>query len=149
MKNQKGFATLEIILLTAIISVLAFIAVPKFAQIIDKMVLDYEVKHFYNQVELQNLLNRSSRCEPEIFSAKISPQGEKVELDLLTDNKQYHLRHNSKIIGEVHKFPKNFSIEDNNPHGNSRTIILTSHFGSKAKIIRDSVGRWRVTKNEK
>ena len=147
MKNQKGFATLEIILITAIISVSVFVAVPKFAQVIDKVTLDYEMKNFYNTVNLQRVLNRTTSYKPEIFFSKISPQQKTVELELIS--KGYRLRRNPENVGEVHGLPKGFSVEDNNPAGKSRTVTLISRFGDKAEIIFDSVGRWRVSRNGK
>lgn len=151
MKNQKGFATLEIILMTAIISILTFVAVPRLSQIIDKMTLDYEVKHLFNTISLQNVLNRSADFNPETFKWKFSSHGEdkNVELKLLTDTKQYKLVRENRTLGEVHKFPESFKIVDNNPYENSRTITITSRFGNEAKIIRDSVERWRISRNGK
>ena len=49
--NQKGFATFEAILAVTIISVLAFIAVPKIDRVIDKIALDYEMKRLCSEIE--------------------------------------------------------------------------------------------------
>lgn len=151
MKNQKGFATLEIILMTAIISTLTFVAVPRLSQIIDKMTLDYEVKHLFNTISLQNVLNRSAAFKPEIFDGRFSSHGEEVELNLFPNEKQYRLVRSSKILGETHKFPESFKVDDNDPQNikPSRTITITSRFGNEAKIIRDSVERWRISRNGK
>lgn len=57
---QKGFATLEVILVIFIISVLMTCAVPNAARIIDKVSLDYETKRLYSDLRFVQALNRSA-----------------------------------------------------------------------------------------
>ena len=55
MKNQNGFATLEIIIVLSIISVLAFVAVPKISAMFDNDPLKIGVK--FNNKEVFHISN--------------------------------------------------------------------------------------------
>ena len=60
IKNQRGFATLEIILVLSIIGIFSGVAVPKMARILDKVCLDYEMKHLYSDLNFARSLGKSS-----------------------------------------------------------------------------------------
>lgn len=162
LNRQKGFATLEIIFVLAIISTLMFAAVPKIEQVIDKITLDYEMKKFLNEVELAYSLNRSINYNAEIFQERISKNIPFIELEILKDVNRYQLRRNSEYLLETNFLPTGFSI-DYNPDtlkdiefdfdgiydGKSGTVTLTSRFRNSAEIIFDSVGRWRGNLSDK
>lgn len=160
MKNQKGFATLEVILSLTIISVLVFIAVPKIDKVIEKILLDYEMKKFCNEVNLTRSLNRSSSFDPKIFFQKISKPKTEIVLSLRKNDNSYSLRQNTKYIRERHYLPSgmklNYSPSEMNDikfnsegiYGSgSGTITLTSRRGEKAEIVFNTVGRWRGNRN--
>lgn len=75
---QKGFATLEVILVIFIISVLMTCAVPNAARIIDKISLDYETKRLYSDLRFVQALDRSATItdigmQRLLFDNKINP----------------------------------------------------------------------------
>jgi len=151
--NQRGFALLEVIFVTAIISTLALVAVPKFNQTLDKLTLDYEMKRFCNTVEFISSMNRTASYNPEVFSNKIASGKDIVNLEIADDGKSY--QPGNKLYKNI--LPTGFSIEPTDKivfspsgrHNYSGTITITSRLGDTAEIIFDSVGRWRGSRNGK
>ena len=91
--NCKGFATLEVISVLIIISILIFIAVPKISTMFDQVTLDYELKTLATQIELTRSLNRSASIRPEIFS--ISDCGKVIQLTIRTGKSNYQIQQNA------------------------------------------------------
>ena len=155
--NQRGFATLEIICVVLIISVLTTIAVPQMVRLIDKARLDYEMKTFLNNLELARSLNRSSHYQSEIFEGNSKLEtGSSVIIDI--KNNAYDLRIGNKST--EHKLYDGFSIKQENlgenlgdsffiDKGKSGRVIITSKLGDQRFIYHDSVGRWRGDISEK
>ncbi len=159
MKNQNGFITLEIILATAIISLLAFVAVPKIDKIMDKILLDYEMKNFIGEVNSVRSMNRSSTFNPTIFYEKVSQPTTEIMLEINKTAGTWRLWSDAKRLGETRRLPSGMKINyspdsikrirfnSNGVYsGDSGTVTLTSRRGKKAMIIFDSVGRWRGEK---
>ena len=157
--NQKGFATLEIILAVAIISLLTFVAVPKIDKVMDKIFLDYEVKRFCSELDFARSLSRSANFEPEIFSGKITSDKSEISFSIEKNSNSYQLKKNIKFLRDKHylggcvkiNYPASFATikfsAGKISNAKSGTIILTSRLGEEAEIIFDSVGRWRGNKN--
>ncbi len=172
-KNQNGFATLEIILIIGIIAIFSTVAVPKMARILDKVALDYELKHLYSELNFARSIGKSSDFNPSIFNGQIysnelagiyiNKTTETYEIQRTHSNvKNYNHKLNNRInldfdsnltlftiSGASYKTVSNqYPITFNNPSrysSGSNTITLTSKFGYSAQIKFDSVGRWRGT----
>ena len=148
--NQRGFATLEIICVILIISLLTTIAVPQMVRLLDKARLDYEMKTFLNNLELARSLNRSSYYQPEIFEGNSKLEtGSSVIIDI--KNNAYDLRIGNKST--EHKLYDGFSIKQENlgenfeesffiDTGRSGRVIITSKLGDQRFIYHDGVRRW-------
>ena len=152
--NQRGLAVLEVMIVAAIVAIFATAAVPKMARIIDKVQLDYEMKHLYSTMNLGRSMAKSSSYSYGIFGALSKDKVDDPRLYMSTSNRKYQLKFNEwNIIVQDHKlengtgFSYAFSngtynfvkISDNS--GDSGTITLTSKFGKKALVKIDSVGR--------
>lgn len=167
MKNQGGFATFEVILAVIIISVLAFVAVPKIDRVIDKIALDYEMKRLCSEIEFASSLNRSAGFDPEIFDRTFSSstlsKGDEIVLDIDEENNSWQLRRDTKFLRDRHYLFAGIKIRCStenvkhiafSPNGvykpksvlnspSAGTITLTSRHGETAEIVFDTVGRWR------
>ena len=150
--NQRGFATLEIILVVVIISVLTTTAVPQMARMIDGARLDYEMKRFLNNLELAKSLNRGTYYKQDIFENHRSLDDFKPEeITIHINNNSYEMFKGSDKIGETITFPEGFSLKLDTSltsplkfaTNNNGTLTIISKLGSERKIIFDSVGRWR------
>ena len=172
-KNQNGFATLEIILVIGIIAIFSTVAVPKMARILDKVALDYELKHLYSDLNFARSIGKSSTTNDAIFNSQILSDGSVgIYFHKRTDNYEIQ-RTNLSFKDYNHKLSNgidldydsnltfftlsgvsyktvsiDYPITFNNPSrysNGSNTITLTSKFGYSAQIKFDSVGRWRGT----
>ena len=144
--NQRGFATLEIICVILIISVLTTIAVPQMVRLLDKARLDYEMKTFLNNLELARTLNRSSHYEPEIFGGTLNETGSSIIIDIKGNAYDLRTGDNVKEIKLHDGFSIDGRIFDNHINvdkGKPGHVTITSKLGEKRHIIFDSVGRWR------
>ena len=164
-KNQNGFANLEIILILGIIAIFSTVAVPKMARILDKVALNYELKHIYSELNLARSLGKSSTYNGWAFPDSKSQQ--KVQLRLYGKyynsdalKNVYQIRRPSAPSASAHYFhrltngitldfsggDKVLSIEFDNPgrySSGSKTLTLTSKYEDSAQIVFDTVGRWR------
>ena len=160
--NQKGFATFEAILAVIIISVLAFIAVPKIDRVIDKIALDYEMKRLCSEIEFASSLNRSAGFDSEIFYKKINDNQNEITLEIDDKNNSWRLTRNKKPLRDSHYLFAGIKIFCNSDsvknikfdsygvyQGGSGRITLTSRHGEQAEIVFDTVGRWRGNRNVK
>lgn len=163
MKNQGGFATFEVILAVIIISVLAFVAVPKIDRVVDKIALDYEMKRLCSEIEFASSLNRSAGFDSEIFQAKITAAKNEITLDIDEENNSWRLSRDTTSLRDRHYLFAGIKIRCStenvkhiafSPNGvykpksvlnspSAGTITLTSRHGETAEIVFDTVGRWR------
>ena len=165
IKNQRGFATLEIILAVSIIGILATSAVPKIERLIDKVCLDYEMKHLYSDLNFARSIGKSSTFKSGMF-LDIENDG-KTELWIYGKNYgnvsarnrnqmmrpalsaypyyRHYMTNNIEIVFEQSNLVKKISFDNPSRYSSefNRTLTLNSKFGKSAYIIFDSVGRWR------
>ena len=171
MNNQNGFATLEIILIIAIIAILSTVAVPKMARILDKVALNYEMKHLYSELNLARSIGKSSNFNASIFNGQINSDGS-AGLYINKSTNSYEIkRNNLNVFSYSHNLSNGIKLSFNsnltffslsgaqvkivsneypitfeNPSrysGGSNTITLTSKYEDSAQIVFDTVGRWR------
>ena len=167
MNNQNGFATLEIILIIGIIAIFSTVTLPKISRILDKVALNYELKHLYSELNLARSIGKSATYNGWAFPDSNSQQ--KVQLWLYSSyytNSNFRNRYqimrpvvtlssfyyihkmNNEIKLDFSGGDKVLQIDFDNPSrysSGSKTLTLTSKYNDSAKIIFDSVGRWRGT----
>ena len=172
IKNQRGFATLEIILVLSIIGIFSGVAVPKMARIVDKVCLDYEMKHFYSDLNFARSLGKSStfssagfkqvaknqeRIEFWIYGKNYSPATSRNRYQIMRQavSSSPYYRHNllndialdfahSNSIKKI-EFDNRSRYKDSDKENDKQTLILQTKFDYEAKIVFDTVGRWRGT----
>ena len=169
VKNQCGFATLEIILAVAIVGIFSAVAVPKMARLVDKVCLDYEMKSLYSELNLARSVGKSSTVQPTIFYSNFADNQQQVEIWIYSKNygtststakNRYQImrpaisaaprfyQHNLTKGIDLSFFHGDeiLKISFHNPSrysSGSRTLTLTSKFNYSAEIKFDTVGRWR------
>lgn len=154
MNNQRGLATFEIILVVMIIAVLATVAVPKMARLVDKVQLDYEMKIFLSTLDFAKSLNKNAFYNGEIFQYTDLDKVSTVQINIIENLRRYEVKQDSEVL-KYHDLPKNFSIADNLngiiyfTKSNSGHVTLTSKLGDKRYIYIDSVGRWSGANQER
>ena len=159
--NQRGLAALEVVIVAAIVAIFATAAVPKMARILDKVQLDYEMKHLYSTLNLARSLGKNSVFYPVVFSG-IEKQSNNVELQIHKNNDTVakncyeivrqstsstyymHYLRNGVTLYFDGSSPLKIHFDNANQYSdaNSKTITLTSKFG-EAYVISNSVGRFR------
>lgn len=154
MNSEKGFATIEIILLTLIISVLTAATVPKISKMLDKVSLDYETKKMYSELRFVQSVDRSATFDDAFFSNKI-PNSKTVRFQASSTFYKIFREDDSQLIRPRHNMSKNISLTFSSdkiknfwfePYGKvsaNGTITIKSDVGTR-KMIFDSVGRWRA-----
>ena len=160
MKKQDGFATLEVVLVTAIISTLAFVAVPKIDRIMDKLFLDYEVKRFCSEVDFARSSARSTfanRTGIFVDNGAIE-SGNTLTLHISYDKNQYELKKSNQKFHGSHKLSGGVvlqktsgSLDNIEFKGTdtlkSGTVRFVSRRGKISEVKIDSVGRAHGEKN--
>lgn len=161
-KNQNGFATLEIILILGIIAIFSTVAVPKMARILDKVALDYELKHLYSELNLARSIGKSSMIEGGIFPNSFDNTGNgQIEFWIYSRKYSTENMRNRYLIKRPavtsasyyrHNLANDIKLEfkggDNVlkiKFDDSQTINLISKYNSSAEIKIDTVGRIRGT----
>ena len=142
--NQRGLAALELVLVAAIVAIFATAAVPRMESILDKVQLDYELKRLYSTFEFARSIGKNSDGSVKFIVSKKNDEHH-IEID--------SARHREYFL------PKDFDLYYNGSNSDlqitftnpsmysegSKTITLTSRLKSQAKIMANSVGRWRGT----
>lgn len=168
IEQQRGFATLEIILALAIVGIFATFAAPKMARIVDKSCLDYEMKHLYSDLNFARSLGKSSTFNPGIFT-DVEKNQQRIEFWIYGKNyggnNRYQIMRPSVSSSPYyrHNLENDITIDfnhsnlvkkiefDNRSHyrdldkDSSQTVTVKSKFGYETKMVFDSVGRWRGT----
>lgn len=163
---QKGFVSFEIILIVLTFALLATVAVPNAAALVDKAALAYEQKRLYSESQYVRTLNRTATVVStgmsmdDFLTSKITVDKE-IMLEIDRGTNTYRILRDEKTFGETHYLDKGvtFSDETDVPNriwfdtkGSSRfapstnksvTIVLKSRRDDKLKIVFDSVGRIR------
>ncbi|MBQ9488221.1 MAG: prepilin-type N-terminal cleavage/methylation domain-containing protein [Selenomonadaceae bacterium] len=154
MKNQRGFATLEMILVILIIAVLSAVALPKAARMVDAVRLDYEMKTFLSTLDFTKSLNKNASFTTEIFQATLANAGfgsNTTSLQVNLTDTDYKIVRQGQEIFKPHQLPEGFSMSCNATLNNSisftqannGTLTMTSRQNFNRYIIFNSVGRWR------
>ena len=150
---QKGFATLEIILVVLIISLLASAAIPNVARVVDRVALDYETKKIYTDLKFLQASDRMFFMEDTHFGTHRDNR-----ITLVVSNEGYIFRKISptKDLAE-HYFSYGVTASKNKngeywqvkfddagrvQPAESDSLEISSRFG-KTYIVFDSVGRFR------
>ncbi len=173
INNQRGFATLEIILVFAIIGIFSGVAVPKMARTLDKVYLDYEMKHLYSDLNFARSIGKSSTFSNVGIFPNVYNNQQKIEFwvygkyyNSASAKNRYQImrpsvtsvpfnRHNlsnditldfahSNSIKKI-EFDNKSHYRDIDKINNRQTLTLQTKFGYEAKIVFDTVGRWRGT----
>ena len=169
IKNQRGFSTLEMLLVVSIIGIFSTVAVPKMARIVDKVCLDYEMKHLYSDLNFARSLGKSATFKTAIFKDIYDSQ-QRIEFwiygknyNSATAKNRYQIMRPAVTSSPYYRHNLTNGIEldfkhsniiqqfafDNQSHYkdldkvNSKTLTLISKFDHRAEIYFDSVGRWR------
>lgn len=160
---QKGFATLEIIMIIFIIGVLMTCAVPNAVKIIDKVSLDYETKRLYSELRFIQALNRSATVKntgmkglsidsslPAIIRIDIPIENSSAwQIFRGTTNDAKNIREKHYLSYGVKLSSPEYQIyfySDGKSSINTGSLTLTSRHGKKNAIIIDTVGRIRCEK---
>jgi len=166
---QKGFVSLEVILVALIITLLATVVVPNAASLVDKAALDYEQKRLYSELQLVRTQNRTAT----VVSTGMNMSGfldsritvaKRVELELSRGTGNYQVVRDGELVREPHYLSYGVTFDDATsyfptkiyfdltgaarfipipPSNNSLTLVLKSPRGSKSTIVFDNVGRIR------
>ena len=146
---QKGFATLEIVLVIMIIAILATTTIPSAARIIDRVSLDYETKRLYTDLRFIQSFDRMAYMQDSHFDTNYD---EKVRFVIYSDHYVFEKNSDGKIYTEKF-FSKGVTMNKTkiiifddmgriNP-AKSDTLTLSSKFGIKKYLRFDNVGRFR------
>ena len=167
LKNQRGLATLEVVLVISIIGIFSSVAVPKMARILDKVCLDYEMKSLYSELNLARSIGKSSTFNGGVFP-QVEDNQNKIYLWIYGKSygnanarNRYQIMRTSINSTPYHRHNLSNGIEidfsrgtekleitfDNSSRysAGSKTLTLNSKYGDSAQIKFDSVGRWRGT----
>lgn len=152
---QKGFATLEIIFVLLIIAVLLSVAIPNAARIIDRAALDYETKRLYSELRFLQALSRSGTINTlGTGNNNLKPEDAPV-MEIYPARRSWQILRNTTPIRPEHVISNGVQISSSNnkvrisfdttgkSNLTSTSIILTSRYNKKSKIVFDSVGRFR------
>lgn len=155
--NQRGLAVLEVVIVATIVAIFAKVAVPQMARIYDKVQLDYEMKSLYSTLNLGRSIGKNSAYKTTEFA--IIPQDGTVELIINKSTDKYFIERTHQGYDRYyeHILPKGFDLNYSGKNTSiqitftnpsmysegSKTITLTSRLGKQAKLVANSVGRWR------
>lgn len=149
---QKGFATLEIILFTLIIAVLATATLPNAARVIDRVTLDYETKKLYTDLRFLQSLERMTNMESGRFDGTIDEIDRMIiypnyyTLEKTANNKIYYEHYFSSGVTASKDGTEIWKIQFDDAGrispAKSKHLTLTSRQGKEFYIYFDSVGRF-------
>ena len=151
-QNQRGFSTLEVILVIMIISLLATVILPNMARMVDVAQVDYEMKIFLSTLDYAKSMDKNSYFKPEIFKGTLANNaGAQIFLNVDYNKGTYQIVRKNVAVGEMHELPEGFKIISENgipskidpQEKYSGHIRITSRQNSNRYIISDSAGRWR------
>ena len=155
LNNQRGFATLEIIFIMLIISILAGSVIPKISRSLDTVQLDYETKKFIGEFYLAKSLNHTANYSANKFFSLHLDSAYPVIIDV--HEKFYYFKRHTSEIGDRNYLVNGMSIkfsdtdskifqfndEEDYYRGSSVNMIFKSRLGRNSELVIDSVGRIR------
>ncbi len=157
---QKGFATLEVVLVLLIIAVLASCAVPNAARVLDSVSLDCETKRLYTELRHIQSYDRMAFMKDTHFK----DDAETLPLNFEIKETHYLLeqRTNPEKIYKQYFLPQGFKLSypaamdfkwiSFNDMGKPQSstdktlnghMVLTSRLGKRLYFVFDTVGRFR------
>ena len=161
---QKGFATLEVVLVILIIAVLASCAVPNAVRVLDSVSLDCETKRLYTELRHIQSYDRMKQMDDKHFK----DNADTLPLNFEIKETYYLLKQTSpEKIYKQHFLPKGFKLsypaamdfsyikfdDMGKPQASNNTtlnghMILTSRLGKQRYFAFDSVGRFRGSRTK-
>ena len=157
---QKGIATLEIILVALIISVLASAAIPNVTRVLDRVTLDYETKKFYTDLRFLQSFDRMAYMQDNHFDTN---KDSRVTSVVYPEKYIFKKFSANKELGE-HFFSRGVTASKKNNSdywqikfddmgkiqpAESDHLTLTSGLGKKFYIYFDSVGRFTPSREKR
>lgn len=161
INNQKGFATLEIIFVLLIISILAGGYIPKISSSVDMAQLNYETKKFLGEYYFAKAVSKNSSYETSIFKdAERYNSGQAAKFVVSSDAASYHVELDKKFLHDNNYLPKGFKIElrnlpqaltfdSNGRNTKSGAYIFTSPQNISWYVKKNSVGRLHINRVDK
>lgn len=162
---QKGFATLEVVLVLLIIAVLASCAVPNVVRVLDRVSLDYETKRLYTELRHVQSYDRMKQMGDTHFK----DDADTLPLNFEVKETHYLLKQktNPEKIYKRYFLPQGFKFsyradmdfsyikfdDMGKPQSSNNTalnghIVLTSRLGKQMYFVFDSVGRFRGSRTK-
>ena len=163
---QKGFASLEIVLVIFIVAVLVTAALPNAARVLDRVSLDYETKRLYTEMRFLQSYDRMAFMNDSHFKLKTDPPNNPIILELNETNCRIETRDPLKIYeqyflpeGFTLTYPQNMDFKwirfDDMGKAQSATekalnghFVITSRLGKELYFIFDTVGRFRASRTK-
>ena len=160
---QKGFATLEIIFVVLIISLLASATIPNVVRIIDRTTLDYETKKLYTDLRFLQSFERMTNMKDTHFNTTddtpinliVYPERYILQKDFPRKIYSEHYFSSGVVSGDSRVGIRRITFDDmgkiklllNGKDQPSYTLNLISRLGSRYEkrtaITIDSVDRFR------
>ena len=162
MRNEKGYALIEILFLVAIIAILSSIVVPKIGNELQVAQADYLMKSLYSEIRLMQAARRTSAYKEEDL-LPVYKKTKSLNLVSSNTNKRYRIRFDSSEEIRRYNLPSSFSFENDffitvmdggilsnaflnsGYSGNIKLINNRTHKLYKPFIVFDSVGRIRFS----
>lgn len=162
MRNEKGYALIEVVFLVAIVAILSSIAVPKISNELQIAQADYLMKSLYSELRFMQAARRTSAYKEESLLPAYKNMN---SLNLVSSNinKRYRIRFGDNEELRRYNLPSAFSFEkdffitvmdsgtlsndflDDGYSGNIKLINNRTHKLYKPFIVFDSVGRIRFS----
>lgn len=154
MRDQSGFAALEIILILMIFSMLTAVALPKINKFVDVAALNFEVQKFRSEFLFAKSVSRSSSYDGSIFSSAPISNGRGIYFFVEEDG--YKFSYNYIPVREKNFLQKNFKIacprnlqsitfvQGKPAKFVSGTYKIISPLKNERFLKLDSVGRLRI-----
>ena len=165
MRNEKGYAFIEIVFLVAIIAILSSIVVPKISNEVQIAQADYLMKSLYSELRFMQAARRTSSYRKEA----IFPSDKEMKPLILVNsnkNKRYRLMFADDEELRKYKLPSYFSFKSNfymtvidgsilsnnvlggGYRGNIKIINNTTNKSYKPFLVFNTVGRIRFSNTD-
>lgn len=151
MSDQKGFAAIEMLIMTIIISIIAVIAIPRFVSFSNEQQLDFEAALLVSDLRyLQEIARTTNRQHMDFIHVKAESQP-----SITFNTTGYIILKNRSIIRQ-HTYPAGTTVSHTGlspstqfpafgQNGNASAFTITMKLGKATRnVIVDTVGRVRV-----
>ena len=163
LKNEKGYALIEVVFLITVIAILSSIVIPKISSELKIAHADYLMKSLYSEIRFMQTAKRMSTYKESII-LPISKTSKSFVLVSSDKSKQFRLRMGNSEEIRKYKLPSYFSFENDffisakdegiiydsfsNSSNHIKLIDNSTNKAYKPFIIFDSVGRIRFSNND-